>query len=106
MKRRNGKYDAKPMTLDGVRFASEHEGLTYLELKARRDLGEIAGLRLQVPYHILVNGQKVCTYQASFVYWDRHGREHVVDARGYRTAVYRLKVKLLRAVLGIEVEEV
>jgi hypothetical protein len=44
-------------------------------------------------------------YKADFVVEYPDGREEVEDAKGYRTAVYRLKKRLMKS-LGIEVKEV
>lgn len=43
-------------------------------------------------------------YVADFVYTDDTGR-HVVDVKGFRTAVYKLKKKLLFLLHGITIEE-
>ena len=44
------KYHAKPVTIDGIRFASKKEGSRYCELKALTRAGKISDLQLQVPF--------------------------------------------------------
>jgi hypothetical protein len=68
--------------------------------------GKITDLRLQVPLHCLVNGLLVCDYIADFA-WLENGVQHVGDAKseGTRTAVYRLKKKLVFACLDVQIEE-
>lgn len=44
------KYHAKPVTIDGIRFASKKEGNRYCELKALTRAGKISDLQLQVPF--------------------------------------------------------
>lgn len=49
---------------------------------------------------------KVCVYVADFVYLDLFdGKEIVEDAKGYRTAIYKLKKKLMKAVHSIDIFE-
>ena len=100
------KYNAKRTTIDGFNFASQAEAKRYEELKLLWRAGEITDLVLQPRFPILVNGQKICTYIADFQYIDVQGKTHVEDKKGYRTALYSIKKKLVRACLGIEIEEV
>ena len=65
---------------------------------------EIKKLELQPSYQIEVNGQKICKYIADFKYLDKDGNEHIEDVKGILTPVFRLKQKLLRACLGLEIE--
>ncbi len=44
-------------------------------------------------------------YVADFKYIDENGL-HIVDAKGFKTAVYRLKKRLAALLLGITIEEV
>lgn len=90
------KYRAKPITIDGIRFASQAEGNHYLLLKARLAAGEITNLELQPRFPVHINGVKVCEYRADFAYFEGEHRR-VVDVKGYKTAIYRLKKKLVEA---------
>ena len=66
--------------------------------------GRIADLRTQVPFRIVINGMLVCKYISDFTF--RDGAMLVVaDAKGYRTPIYRLKAKLMKAALGITIRE-
>jgi hypothetical protein len=99
------KYGAIRTEVDNITFASKSEARRYAELKIMLAAGEIDDLELQPQYPIIVNGVKVCTYVADFRYIDRGGIV-VEDTKGVRTAVYRLKAKLLYACYGITVQEV
>lgn len=100
------KYHARRCEIDGIKFDSLREGTRYGELKLAQIAGSISGLRIHVPYDIAFNGVKVCRYVADFVYINMAtGREIVEDVKGVRTAVYRLKKKLMRACHGIEILE-
>lgn len=99
------KYRNEPTEVDGRKFDSLAEARRYRELTRLRDAGEISQLRLQPRYPIVINGIPVCVYVADFSYIGSTGIV-VEDVKGVRTAVYRLKNKLMRAVHGIDITEV
>jgi len=100
------KYRAVATVVDGRRFASRKEAERYQALRLLQKAGEIEKLQIQVKYPIQVNGEPICQYWADFVYVDcRSGHTVVEDVKGVRTAVYRLKKKLLHAVYGIDIVE-
>lgn len=103
---RYSKYKAVPTAVDGIIFASKKEAARYVELKILLKIGEISQLELQRPFELRVNGVLVCKYIADFVYLDKDGREVVEDVKGMKTAVYRLKSKLMIAVHGLRIVEV
>lgn len=105
MKFSTNKYRNKKTVVDGITFDSRREASRYGVLKIMQAAGLITNLRLQVPYVIAVNGQKICRYVADFVYLE-NSREVVEDVKGVRTREYILKRKLMFAVFGIEIKEV
>jgi hypothetical protein len=53
---------------------------------------------------MILNGVKICSYSADFRYQD--GLELVVeDVKGYKTPVYNLKKKMMKAFHSIEIFE-
>lgn len=95
-----------------IKFDSNKELEYYLLLKDKLKKGEIFSLQRQVKINIqppftTPTGEKVraIDYLADFVYLDKNGKTHVVDAKGFKTDVYRLKKKLL-AYKGFYIEEV
>ena len=111
------KYHAKPTELDGVRFASQREAKRYAELKLLERVCAIDDLELQPVFRLDVveiyrNGwpirlAHIGKYIADFQYTDLQSGEIVVeDAKGFRTATYRLKRKLVEALHGITITEV
>jgi hypothetical protein len=100
--------DAKAQGLAGIRFDSTHEARYYVGLLGRVEDNEITGLVLQPSYDIhAANGAKVATYVADFRYVDiATGAVVVVDAKGMKTDIYRLKKKLVEAEHGITIREV
>lgn len=91
------KYHAKPVWIDGIRFASTLEGRRYSLLKIGRDLGQISDLRLQVHFPLLVNGIEIGEYIADFVYLDRDGNRVIEDAKGRETPMFRRSAKHMAA---------
>lgn len=98
------KYGNRITEVDGIAFDSRAEARRYGELKLLERGGAIGGLRVQVPYPVVVNGIRICKYIADFVYVEA-GAEIVEDVKGYRTAVYRLKKRLVEACYGLKVKE-
>lgn len=105
--KRKSKYSNVKCEEDGYRFDSQAERRRYRELKHLVAAGAIEGLVLQPPFPLEVNGQKIATYRADFLYFDRErGQAVVEDVKGALTPVYRLKKKLVKAIHGVEIEEV
>ncbi len=99
-------------TLDGVVFDSKKEMMRWAELKLMEKVGRIANLKRQVPFPVEINYVKVCTYYADFTYqesYSDHGsigvRDVVEDCKGHRTAIYKLKKKLVEASYGVTILE-
>jgi hypothetical protein len=99
------KYKAKPMKLDGVRFASTAEAKYYAELLIRERAGEIDSITIQPKFDIDILGTHVCSVLADFMFFDKtEERMHHVDVKGMDTALSRLKRKLVLACHGIGIE--
>ena len=106
------KYKNKKVVVDNILFDSKKEANYYIYLKMLEDAGKIVDLELQKRF-ILQQGFKLhdktyraITYVADFVYKDSQGQVHVVDTKGYRTEVYKIKKKLFMKKYGIEIEEI
>lgn len=90
------------------RYASKREAAHAAVLDALQRAGHIRELREQHPI-ILVPGDgklRPIKYIADFTYIDRDGKFHVVDCKGFKTQVYRLKKRMAALLLGISIEEV
>ena len=100
------KYHAKKIKTPDGTFDSKAEYRRWCELKLLEKAGEITHLTRQPKFPIYLFKRKpVCTYIADFRYC-RDGRDVVEDVKGVRTAIYRLKAKLLAETHGIEITEV
>ena len=109
--RQPNKYHNTKVTNALGHFDSMKEANRYAELVLLQKGGVIKDLRRQVKYTLipsqkLANGKHVppVTYIADFVYI-RDGKETVEDCKGYKTAVYQIKKKLMLHTFGIEVVE-
>lgn len=99
---RDNKYKNKKVEYKGIVFDSVKERNYYMYLEGLLQAGEITDLQLQVKYELqprfkAKNGRIIrpITYTADFVYKDKDGKEVIVDVKGYRTDVYRLKRKMM-----------
>lgn len=127
---RRGKYNAKPTTVDGIRFHSAKEARRYQELKLLEKARAIIGLRLQPRYMLcalVLEGADCRNVNAGSVSQRRHPvgdyvsdfeyrepinvlghtvwRTVVEDTKGVKTDVYKLKKRLFEAQYGIQIRE-
>lgn len=96
----------------GQTFDSKAEYKRWNELLLLHRAGEITGLKRQVPFVITAHNNKgepviLCKYVADAVYI-KDGQQVVEDVKSpvSKTAVYRLKKKLLKLLHGIEIVEI
>lgn len=99
------KYNAKRVVIDGFKFDSQAEAKRYGELKLLWRAGKITALVLQPRFPIVVNGEKICTYVADFMYETDDGEKIIEDTKGFLTDVYVIKKKLMLAVHGVSIKE-
>lgn len=97
------KFRAIPTTIDGIKFASKKEAARYGVLKMLERGGHITNLRLQVPYELNEGGTFKYTYRADFVYEER-GKTIVEDVKGFITATFKKKMKLMKKIHGIDIK--
>ena len=117
-----GKYKNEKITVDGETFDSQKEYRRWKALRLLERAGIIQDLKRQVKFTLLpeireppVIGprgglkpgkqiEKPVTYIADFVY-TRDGQTVVEDTKGFRTAEYIIKRKLMHHVHGIRILE-
>ena len=94
------KYGAVATELDGHRFPSKAEMRRYAQLKLLERAGAIRDLQLHPRFPLVVNGVPCGKYIADFGYYDNRADKAVVEdckSPPTRTAVYRLKKRLVEA---------
>lgn len=107
IKPKRSKYRNIKTTVDGVTFHSRKEATHYLKLKAMEKTGLITDLVLQPKFPMMVNGVKIGCYYADFSYTVvATGIRFVDDVKGMRTAVYKLKKRIVEAMYTIRINEI
>ena len=97
---KQSKYHNKKVVYDGIKFDSKKEGAYYLKLKVLEEKGIIKDLQRQVKFELLptfkFNGETIrgISYYADFTYY-QDGKYHIVDTKGIRTEVYKIKKKMM-----------
>ena len=87
---------------DGLTFASKKERDYYLELKRRRDKGEIEFFLMQVPF--LLPGP--VRFRIDFMVFYPDGFVELVDVKGMITEKYAIKKKQVEDIYAWEISEV
>ena len=110
---KQNKYKNKKVIYDGIKFDSNREMAYYIKLKMLEQKGIIKDLELQKSFELQpsfkLNGKtyKKITYRADFSYVSvQDNKIHIVDTKGFRTEVYKLKRKMFAYKYGIEIEEI
>lgn len=110
---KQNKYKNKKVIYDGIKFDSNREMAYYIKLKMLEQKGIIKDLELQKSFELQpsfkLNGKtyKKITYRADFSYVSvQDNKIHIVDTKGFRTQVYKLKRKMFAYKYGIEIEEI
>ena len=108
--RGKNKYNARKTHYAGVTYDSKREADYARELdllrNARKPSERVVDVQRQVRIPLVVNGQQICTHVLDFLVTYADGREELVEVKGYETAVWKLKRKLLEATWLREHEDV
>jgi glutamine synthetase type III len=121
---KQSKYHSTKVTYGGMTFDSRKEYRRYQTLQMLEKGGVITNLRRQVRYELIPNQyttkniqlktmqkqkqvlvERKVEYVADFVY-EQDGTTIVEDTKGFRTADYIIKRKLMLWVHGIKIEEI
>lgn len=97
------KYKNEKVQIDGKTFDSKKEARRYVELRMLESAKIIRFLNCQVVFEL-----SVCKYIADFTYLNEAGSLVVEDVKSKATrrlSTYRLKKKLMKAELEIEIHE-
>jgi hypothetical protein len=86
------KYNAKKVTIDGIKFDSKSEGEYYLFLKQMESLGKLAIIELQPKVYLT---KTRILYKLDFKIIE-NGEEIYIDVKGMVTPVFNIKKRLWR----------
>ena len=107
------KYGARKfVTADGEKFDSTAEYRRAVDLDILQQIGEISGLKRQVPFVLAPSvkfydenrSKPALKYIADFVYFEKDGNQVVEDVKGVQTTEFRIKRHLMLSVHGIQVK--
>lgn len=102
------KYGAKKTDYNGHKYHSKKEADYARSLDWKLKTGEILKWDRQVSMQITVNGEKICRYICDFVVTYPDRVEHI-DVKGMKSGIpyehFKLKKKLVKATLGIDIIE-
>lgn len=104
------KYRNIQTEYNGFKYMSKKEAeyaMTLDSLKrATNKKDRVISFEKQIPFQIEINGIKVFKYIADFKVFYADDRVEIIDVKGVRTDVYRLKKKCVEAQYGIKIIEV
>ena len=113
---KKNKYHNQKAQYDGRTFDSRKEGRRYRQLIDMENAGLISDLRAQVKFVLIPTQrdpetgkvlERECSYYADFVYVDTTtGTTVIEDVKGFKTADYIIKRKLMLERFGIRIQEV
>ena len=83
-------------------FPSDLEYKRYCQLALYAKIGQISNLTLQPTFPIEINGTKITSYRADFMYTE-DGARIVEDCKGLETDVFIMKKKLVFAIHGVTI---
>lgn len=105
------KYKNQKTQYKGISFDSKKECEYFIYLESLEAQGEISELQRQVRFELQPafkhNGKTIrsINYVADFTFKDKNGNLHIVDTKGIKTEVYKLKKKMMQF-KGYDIEEV
>jgi len=97
--RKKGKYHNVSTNYGGHCYQSKLEAKFAQDLDWRLKSGEIKAWTRQIPIQLEVNGFKICKYIMDFEIVHKDGSLEWVETKGYETEVWKIKWKLLEALL-------
>ena len=106
------KYKAKKVKFEGYTFDSKKEFKRYLELKLLKRAKENPIILIEPQYKLSIdiNKKHVCNYYADFRLTYKDGTIEYEDVKGYKKgqaySMFRLKKKLVKAVLDLDIIEI
>ena len=104
---KKSKYGNKRVKVDGILFDSQKEADYYCDLKLMLKYGFILGFSIQCKFILQEGDEKIkpICYIADFVVFYKD-RTVIIDTKGVRTDVYKLKKKMFEKKFGMKIIEV
>jgi len=90
---------------DGTMSDSRKEARIDAQYQVLLRCGQLTKVERKKRFPIIIGGIKICDYECDWCITDTAGNSTVIDAKGLKTPVYRLKKKLMKALHGIDIIE-
>ncbi|MGA2091787.1 MAG: DUF1064 domain-containing protein [Sedimentisphaerales bacterium] len=90
---------------DGTFSDSRKEARIDAEYQTLLRCGQLKKVERKKRFPLVVEGVKICDYECDWVVTDKKGETAVIDAKGFKTPVYKIKKKLMKALYGIDIIE-
>jgi len=104
------KYRSKITEYNGVKFHSKKEAEYAKKLDWLIKVGTVTRWVGQCSYALGINEVLICRYILDFKVWYSDGRIEHIDVKGMKSgsaySMFKLKKKLMKAILNIDVIEV
>ncbi len=111
-KQNNNKYSNEKTIVNGIRFDSQAEANYYCQLKILKRSNQIKDFKLQPKYLLQPSFKldnktiRAIHYIADFEIEHNDSSIEIIDVKGYKTEVYRLKKKLFEYKYKTKITEV
>jgi hypothetical protein len=96
---KQNKYKNIKQVYNDIRYDSKKEAARAAELDLLLKAKESKRWERQVTLPLFFNDYKICGYRIDFVIWDKNDTIILEEVKGFQTDVWRLKKKLLEAIL-------
>ena len=95
---RHSKYNARKVRVDGILFDSQKEADYYCELKLLLKAGKITGFCRQARFMVTAGDEttKATEYVTDFIAFYPDGTYRIIDVKGMKTELFKLKMKSFR----------
>lgn len=100
--KRKTKYGNISTVYAGTKYDSKFEAKVAQDLDFRLKAGELKEVQKQVTIDLMVNDTKVGTYRIDFVAHRTDGTTEWIEAKGFETALWKLKWRIFEAMMKDE----
>ena len=104
-KPKKSKYKSVKCEHLGVKLDSLKEKRQYIKYLHQQSIGEILSIKLQPRFDIIINGKFCGFYKADFEIELPDKSIQIIDVKGMKTIVYKLKKKIIEAMYNIKIIE-
>lgn len=106
IKMNKSKYRAiRTRNADGSWSDSRKEARIDARMMLLKHDPTVSTVERKVRYPLTINGEKIGVYECDWTVYRHDGSREVYDAKGFKTPIYRIKKKLVKALYGFDIIE-